>query len=228
MKLHQLFFTFLLLLAAFQFCFSQEAPKAVLFDKFGRVGNDELQAHIDPFYSSVRDTNSKGYIIVYGTKDDQLTKYIFERHIKGCFRYRKLPDEIFIFALGEDRNKFETELWQVPDGAEKPLFTETPRDYKISKLTEPRMISILSSDDDYCPLGFDMEFYSKFLKANSYINGKIIIREKTYKDYQKEKQKYLLELIETNKVSVRQIKIVRGKYNGASDAEFWYVPKKRK
>lgn len=228
MKFHRLFFAFLISLAAFQFCFSQDKPKAVLIWKFGKVINDELLAVYDNFYSTVYDTNSKGYVIVYGTEDDPLTKYTFESHIKGCFRWTKRSDENFVFVLGENRKEFEVEFWKVPNGADKPQYTETPRDYKLVGLTEPRMFYKLNIADEYCPLYFDMEFYSKFLNANSNLVGKITIYEKTLKSYQREKQKYLRELTATNKVSARQIIFVRGKYYGEPDAEFWLVRQKKK
>ncbi len=164
MKLRRLFFAFLLLLAAFQFCFSQEKPKTELIWKFGKVINDELLALYDNFYSSVYNSNSKGYIIVYGTKDDPLTKYIVERRIKGCFRWGERSDKNFVFVLSKEREEFEVEFWKVPNGADKLQYTETPRDYKLVGLTEPRMIYKLNIADEYCPLYFDIEFYSKFLE----------------------------------------------------------------
>ncbi len=228
MKLRRFLFVFLILLVAFQFCFSQGKPKAVLIDKFGKIINDELQARIENFYSSTYDTNSKGYVIVHGTKDDQLTKYTFERHIKGCFRWGKWSNENFIFVLGEDRIELEVELWKVPSGAGKPQYAETPRDYKLPKLTEPRKIYLLNIADEYCPLYFNVEFYSQFLKANFNLTGKIVIYEKTLKNYQREKRKYLRELTETNNISAERIVFVRGKYYGEPDAEFWYIPNGKK
>lgn len=229
MKLHQLFLTFLLLFAAFQFCLSQEKPKAVLDDKFGAIINDDLLARIDGFFQNITaDKNSKGYIIVHGTKNNSLLKYTFERHIKGCFRWANFPENNFTFVLAEDRDKFEVELWKVPNGAEKPQFIETPRDYKILELTKPRYVYKLNIDDSYCPLFFNMEFYSNLLKANPNLIGKIIIYEKALKNYQKEKLKYSRELVKTYRISPQQMIFVRGKYYGEPDAEFLLVPKKKK
>lgn len=228
MKLRRFFFASLLSLAAVQFCFSQEKPKAELVCKFGAVINDTPQALFDNFHSSVHNTNSKGYVIVHGTKDEPLTNYIVERRIKGCFRWSKRSDVDFVFLLGENREEFEVEFWKVPHGADKPAYIEKPRDYKLVGLIEPIKVHMLSIDEEYCPLYFDMKFYSQFLKANSNLVGKIVIYEKTLKSYQREKRKYSRELIKANGVSVQQINFARGKYYGDPDAEFWYIPKKKK
>ncbi len=228
MKLRKILLILICLFAILQTSFGQEKPQAILIDKFGKIINDDLLARFDSFYFSIYDTNSKGYVIVHGTKDDPLTKYTFERHIKGCFRMGKRSDENFIFALAEDRDKFEVEIWKVPNGAEKPQFIDMPRDYKLDELTKPRIVHKLNIADEYCPLFFDMEFYSKFLKANPNIIGKIIIYEKSLKNYQRERLKYLRDLTKTNGVALQQISFVRGKYYGETDAEFWLVPQSKK
>lgn len=227
MKLRKSFLFLLILLASFQIDFGQEKP--ILVDQFGRLSNDPLLARIDSFSQAViAAENSKGYIINYGTEKDQLAKYINERRIRGCLRWMKYPEDKFIFALGADKNELRTELWKVASDKEKPLFDEIKRDYSLSKLIEPRLVYQSSWVDEYCPVSFDMEFYSRFLKANSNLTGKIVIRERTLKKYLKEKRKYFRELTKTENVSSRQIKFVRGKYRGEPDTEFWFVPQKKK
>ena len=209
-------------------CFAQEQSKAILVERFGGLTNDPLQATIYNFIEDITKTNSKGFIIVYGTKKSQLSKYLYERKIRGCFQWGNYSDNNFSFALGEDKNDFTIELWKVPVGAEKPRFEEAKRDYNLSQITQPHLIYQYSLSDEYCPLYFDMKFYSRFLNANPNIIGKIVIREKTLSKYNKEKQKYLQELTKTNKVSLKQIKFVRAKYESESDAEFWLIPQKKK
>jgi len=226
MKSQKVFLVLIVLLAYFQICIGQEESKAVLIDTFSRGSNDDLLARIYNFFPFI-DKNSKGYIIIHGTKISPLSKYLYERKIKGCFQWVKYPVKNFDFVLAEDKDEFRVEFWKVPNGSDKPQFVEIIRDYKLSEMTEPYLIYQYSWFDEYCPLYFNLEFYSKFLKANtSNLIGKIVIREKTLTQYRRVRQKYLKELTESNGISQKQLRFVRAKYEHESDSEFWLVPVK--
>ncbi len=227
MKLIKVIFTILILLLTFQFCFGQEKPKAELIDKFSYESNDPLQARIFNLISAVKKSNSKGYIIIHSSTKDSLDKYLYERRIKNCFRWAKLPDKNFVIVLGEDRNDFEVELWKVPNGADKPQFTETRKDYVVTSLSKPKLIHKLQWNEEYCPLYFDLQFYSKFLKVNPNLVGRIIIREKKLSNFNKVKQELTRQLTITNKVSKTQLEFVKDKIEYSEDVEYWFVLKNK-
>ena len=124
MKIRRLFFTFLLSLAAFQFCFSQEKPKAVLFEEFGNINCEELLARMDAFYNVLsNDPSSQGYIIIYGKGDETVRKLSYELLINGSIKFRNFDKSRIVRIRGAERENLEIELWKVPAGAEKPVFS---------------------------------------------------------------------------------------------------------
>ncbi|CAN5327421.1 hypothetical protein BH10ACI1_BH10ACI1_21010 [soil metagenome] len=228
MKLQRFISIFFILSISFQICLGQTLPKSNLVFEFEKVINDELLAIVDSFMIILNKNNSNGYVVLYGTNKNPTAKYINKRRIEGCFLSRKYSSKNISFVFIQDKDKVGGQFWEIPKDAVKPEFNEVPQDYKITNLSEPNLIYKVNNDNDYCPIHFDLQFYSLFLNANPEIVGKIVIYEKTIGNYRREKQKYLQELTKKHKILPKQIKFVRGKYNLDIDAEFWLVPAKKK
>lgn len=227
MKLHKIIFTHLLLITTLQICFGQEKPKAELITGFnGRISNDSLLTMADLFQTVLSESDSIGYIILYDVEDNPFYKYLYRRRIKSCFDRRGYTNENNVFLFGKNKNELQIEFWKVPKHSEILKLNTISQDYKISDFKKPHLIYDDNWEEDYCPLNFDLKFYSEFLKANPNLIGKIIISEQNFKNYQKQRFKYFRELTEIYKVLPQQIKFVRGKYYRSPNNQFWYVPKK--
>ena len=225
MKLQKFIFTYLILFVSFQICFAQEKPKSVLIDDFNRTNCDALHLKIDNLGININDSpNSKGYILINGDKKDFLVKYFYEREIKAVIRFRKIPTNQIVILYGKDEDNFRTQFWIVPDGADKPAFTEEKWDYKLPPNTEAFIVKKDSWIGEVCFASYDINFYSKVLLASPDFKGHLVIYNKSAnKFYQKEKQ-LLRELISKNKVPRQQLKFFYVK-SKTPDVEYWFVPR---
>ena len=202
--------------------------KAGIIDEFGSLDNDSLLARVYNLSVTLQNTNGKGFIIIYGEKSNPLKKYLAERRLKGCYKWGGFSTENVEIALGEEVDDLKFQFWKIPNGAEKPVFIEINRSYDLSGLNKPQLIYKSTYSYEFCPLYFDLEFYSKFLKANRNLTGKIVISEKNRSEYQAVKKKYLQMMKEINNFPLKQIQFVKGKYYEEPDNEFWLVPQKKR
>jgi hypothetical protein len=226
MKLRRLFFAFLLLLAAFQFCFSQEKPKAVLIDEFDKVTCDELSLRLDElFLALTTNEGSKGYIIISGYKNEPIKKYSFAEMIKGYANLTKLVNKRFVFIFNDAENA-RTQLWLVPTDSDVSTFAQKTENYELPQTFKPTLI-YANSWDEFCAESFSNELYSKFLQTNSNVKGNLVIYEKSLKNFRKTEKTLLDELVKVYKIPPNQLKTFYVRKN-ISDVEFWLVPKKKK
>jgi len=230
MKLRKSLLTLILLIFFQNICFAQNQTNSKIVDEFGKLSNDDLQGRVWQFTEILNQNKSYGTIVLFGEKKYPLATYINERRIQGCLSYLKVKTDRLSFIFTDDKDEVGGQFWESPNPEQKPSFSETPHDYRLSNLAKPYLIYRFNESiaDEFCPLYFDMEYYSRFLKANPNIIGKIVIREKSADKFQKERLKYLRQLTRKEKVSPKQINIVRGKFKNSSDTEFWLVPLKRK
>jgi len=228
MTSQRFFLVFAFLFTCLLTCFGQNQTERPLTDDFEEVTGDKLQERIDKFVKALSQNNSRGLIVLYAPKGSSILRYIFEGRVKGCFKMWKYDDSKISYIFADDRGDVFMQFWEIPPNTPPPEFNEVPHDYKLADLSKPVMIDNLYKKVDYCPLAFDMKFYSRFLKANPDIDAKIVIYEKTLKTYESEKLKYFQELTQTEQVSPQRITFVKGQYKGVSDAEFWLVPVKKK
>src|SRR5215211_4012857 len=187
MKFQKPFFALVISLSLFHAAFGQGLTESRLVDYFGKIINDDLQGRVVYFMNILNKNNSHGYIVLYGENVHPLATYINERRIQGCLLLMKYSSDNLSFIFTNDKPEVGVQFWESPSGSRKPQFNEIPHDYKLTKLTKPHKIYMVNVDDDFCPLRFDMEFYSRFLNADPNIAAKIVIYEKTLRKYQKER-----------------------------------------
>ncbi len=228
MKLRRFLFAFLISLAAFQFCFSQEKPKAELIDEFGEVGCDELTAHLDVlFIDLMNDPNSKGYIIIYGDTKQPLRKYTYEKIIEEYIKLRKFDRSRIEFIHGKDKQTLRTELLKVSVDADELPFDEESWNYVLPQTFKSTMFHADSWISEVCPEVFGVELYSNFISANPNLRGHLVIYDKSVKEFRKTEIDLLNQLVKKYKVSRNQLKFFFVKRK-ESDIEYWLVPKKKK
>jgi hypothetical protein len=199
-------------------------------EDFERLISADIPVRTRNFGNILTQNKSRGLVVLYAPKGSSILRYLYEGRVKGCFKKWNYDDSniTYVFAEDDEKDDIFMQFWELPPSAKPPDYKEFPRDYKLSDLSKPVLIDNLYKKGDHCPLYFDMKFYSQFLNANPDIDAKIVIYEKTLSAYQRERQKYLQELTEQEKIPAPRIIFVRGKYKGVSDAEFWLVPGKKK
>jgi hypothetical protein len=232
MKLRKSIVILPFLLLAFQICVAQEKPKAVLVDEFGKVNYSNLRYSFDQFWTEIQKTpNSKGYIVIYGDKNEPLSKYYREVWLKEFISFRNFPASQLVFLYGEDKEELKTQFWIAPLGADRPTFAEDDWNYKLPKTIKPTVIHQTLELAEYGPeplnLEFYIEFYSKFLNANPDSRGHLVIYDKSTKGFNEARQPLFEQLVKKNKVRQNQLKFfyVKSKKSGI---EFWFVPKTTK
>ena len=227
MKFRRFLFVFLISLAAFQFCLSQEKPKAVLIDEFDSVSCDELSLRVDKlFLALTNNSSSKGYIVISGYKDEPIKKYFYAEKIKGYASWRKLDKNRFVFIFN-NAEEVRTQLWLVPNNADVSAFAHETDNHKLPQTFKPTLIHKSSWISDGCPEGFSYELYSKFLQANPNVLGNLVIYYKSVNGLRRIKNDLLNKLAKQYKVPHSQLKFFSVKRKNP-DVEFWFVPKKRK
>jgi hypothetical protein len=216
------------LFAVSQISIGQEKPQPVLIDEFGKANCEDLSARLDGFYIQLRDApNSKGFIIIYGDKNDQLEKYYRERFLKQLFALRGNSPNLTVFIRGKDEENIRTQFWKVLEGSAKPFFEESNWNFELSRIKKPFIIHANSWIDEICPTVFGIDFYSQLLLANPNVRGHLVIYEKSLKRFLKTEKDLLNKLTQNYKVPSSQLKTFYvKKYN--SDVEFWLVQKKQK
>ncbi|MGI9035655.1 MAG: hypothetical protein ACR2GD_06415 [Pyrinomonadaceae bacterium] len=225
MELKKLFFL-LILLIAFQNFSAQEKSKAIMIDEFSSINCDEINARISHLFDDLRtDPNSKGYIIIYGSFDKPLEKYLYESEFKANIAFGNFDEKRIVFLHGTDEKTIRIQFWKTPYDAENPSFTEGKWNYKLPQKTKPFLLFKDSWIDEGCHATYDINFYSKLLSANPQLKGNIIDYAKSRKNFYRERKYWLNELVKQRKVSKSQLNFfyVRRK---TPDTDFWLIPKR--
>lgn len=218
----------IVLFASFQLCFGQEKPKAEIIDVIGKATCDDLTSRLESVSSSLNlRPNSKAYIITFGDKINQFEKYHREQLIKGYSGFVKINPNRLVFLHGKDKENVESEIWIVPEGANKPVFEEDNWDYKVPQIKKPFIIYNNLFVQDTCPSIFSISFYSQLLIANSNFYGHLVIYEETAKKFRQVEKELLDEIVGQSKVPRNKIKTFYVK-NELSDVDFWIVPRKKR
>ncbi len=229
MKLQKFIFTFLILLITFQFCIAQEKPKADLVEEFGVVNWSNFRHLFDRFLTEIINTPySKGYIVIYGDKDEPINKYYREIQLKKHISFRNFDENRLVFLYGDEKEGIKTQFWKVSNNADIPGFDEGDWNYKLPQTVKPTIIhqtlDFSEVGDPNLSIEFYIEFYSKFLKANPDSRAHLVIYEDSTKGFYQTRKQMLRELVSKNKIQRNRLKFFYVK-SKKSNIEFWFVPK---
>jgi len=232
MKLHRLFFTFLLLLAAFQVCFSQEKPKAVLIDEFGKVSCEEYWARLDNLFNLLHsEPTLTGYIILYGEKNSSLTNLRYERITDGIVRFGNRERSRLVIIRGAEKENIHIQFWKVPAGAENPPFLAGETDLTV-KQNKPYILRGYSDGYGVCPANTSVKLFADYLSANPKMRAHIVITDKPTKNFIDSKKDLLSQLVNDHKISPDRLKFFYVKDKTYpfefADVEYWLIPRKKK
>jgi hypothetical protein len=195
-----------------------------LIAKFtGGVDNDTLAAYMDLFHSERIKTGTPGYVVLRGSNWAKLRNY---RRVTGCLRWRNVSSQEVMYVFAETQPVTEVEFWLVPNGIGSENFHPSEPDYRLDDLNEPVEVSVSQATDEYCPIAFDLEYFSRFLKANPYFSGKAVI-DSPKKNFVPRVLRYRTKLSKLG-ISPDRVRYVRRHFAGERDERWWLIPSKRR
>lgn len=225
MKPCKLFFTFSLLLLVIQVCFGQEKSSAVLVSEFNIMTCDYLDAQLQYFaQNEIIKDDSIGYIVFHGKKNSLFQNLRYERIILG----RRFDPKRIILARGAEEDSYRIQLWKVSQNEEGQFQPKLGWDLSLSNIKKPyNFFSSLIVDDGICYSTGEIKQFAELLASNPNFNGRIVIYEKSIKDFRQAKEELQSNLIDDYKVSRQQLEIVFVKKNDSA-IKYWLVPKSKK
>lgn len=233
MKLRRFLFAFLLSLAAFQFCFSQVKPKAVLFDKFNQVVLGELLARIDGFLQELEQKpDLQGYVVIYPEKNPvtQDFKYYkrYANQINNRIYQQSAVDESRIFIVrSKEKDTVEVELWKVPADAEKPFSIEDKFSPPLPDITKAFVFDAIYLEESYPT--FAPKLYANLINNNQNLRGHIVAHGYSKKYALKQAEEWAKLLTDNYKIPHNCLKVFSKKTKSNNYyVEFWLVPQKKK
>ncbi len=207
----------IVLLTAFVSSFAQNNP--VQIDGFGRASNDELLARVDNLWNQLRD-GSHGVVILTSTK---LANHRNKRRIEGCNLMRRYPQDSLIFIFKKEEKDYDVEFWKLPPGPNPdPRFAATPIDYTLPELSRPLELTNSLATDDFCPVHFDLDWYSEFMSANPTFKGKAIF-DTSKRDFVNRVVKYRKQL-ESLGINPFRVRFLRRHFFHETDEQWWLIP----
>jgi hypothetical protein len=234
-----LFYSFI---APVQLCFAQtnlSQTYPLKFDEYDDLRTDDEAAHLDLFADKLlKQPKLRGYIVAYSEpRMEQRGSYL--RRIYGVGRYlteaRGIEANRIVVVDGGYKEKFTTELWLIPEGANPP----TP----VHSTSQPTFNTSVAYKFDVECLNCDsavnlyrdgldaegLKFYAEALRKNPGSRAVIIVRPNrdigvryALREARRAKSLLVKNLgIDVNRVIIRT---GRNRNDGIAVAELWIVP----
>ncbi len=231
MKLRRFLFAFLLALAAFQFCFSQEKNEnLILFASSLKITYEEIAAQTDYFVNEIYKTpNAVGYIVIYGGANP-IENAFYKNAIIRNTKFRKFSEEKLKIITSTTEKEIKLEFWISKDGT--PPAVEKDNNSLILPATNKALyfagdlinLSEIDGKQTYYFVGCEAgciefpDFYllSEILKANPQLKAFVIIHNKNFK-----KAEIVKDAIKKNaRVLPNRINFIYGGKNKINDKQF--------
>jgi hypothetical protein len=205
--------------------FSQPVSTAVQVDEFFDVNCEFQRGVFDILLGELKDSPELyGVIVIHGTPDNPVLPYKQKFTIINHLKFRGFDTSRVHIRLGNSEPRFRTELWKSPPQDLK-RFEEKPWDYKLTNLYRPILVHADSWIDGIGCGWFspDLKFYSEFLLANNNLIGRVIVRDRSIRNYNRVRSRIIRELKSKYKVATNRLEFAYLK-SDRSDVEYWYVP----
>jgi hypothetical protein len=222
-------------------CVAQTAPtetSLVKLDEYGDLPTDDEAARLDLFAEKLfKQPKLRGYIVAYN--EPRMERGYYLRRIYGIGRYlteaRGIEANHVVVVDGGYKEKFVTELWLIPEGAEPPS--------PVSTMSQPPVnTSVAYKFDEECLdcapavglylYGLDegLKFYAEVLRKSPDSRGLIIVRPDRNVSVRKalnEARSAKNLLVKNYRIDANRIiiKSGRGRNDGTAVAEMWIVPR---
>lgn len=210
-----------------QICFGQQKA-AVMAGTFQRIQLGELWARIDVFIQQLQQNQeSEGYVVIYPKKGSTARDLVLQERLareinNRTYQHKDFDEGRVKIILSKEKGEFVVELWEVPDGAEKPFAVERVWAEKPPDLTKPFIFGTEYIEDYYSR--FAPKRYANLIKNNPNLRGHVVIFNRSGKEGRAEAEEWLKIFTEEYKVPQSRLKIFFGRNKGNPDVEFWLVP----
>ncbi|MDQ6788666.1 MAG: hypothetical protein M3033_17830 [Acidobacteriota bacterium] len=196
MKLRRFLFAFLISLAAFQFCFSQEKNvNLALLGSGTEITYEEIAAITDSLVNEAYKTPSAvGYIVIYGGTN-LIDNAFYKNAVISNLRFRRIDDKKIKVITSTGTEKIKLEFWLSKDGTPPQvklkdnnfiLQTTNQAVYFADGLVvfdeiEDKQTYYFGGCEGGCIQYPSFYLISEFLKANPQLKAFVIIRGKNFK-----------------------------------------------
>jgi hypothetical protein len=110
-----------------------------LFDNMENYNYSQLLARLDNFFVGLQaQPQSKGYLIVYGGRDNIPTPMFGTKRIQNHIAFRRFPLNRITVINGGYREVFTVEMWILPPNSELPVSTPTVSEKFIIRKARPK------------------------------------------------------------------------------------------
>ncbi len=228
--------TIILLFASFQICFGQEQTKVELFNEFGKITWEDLAARIDNLlYNLSQRPSSIAYVVIHNGKVlNDRERFRYEQWVKGQIKSREFDEKRIFVIRAEDKDELQIQLWIVPEGTEKPSFTEVKWNAVLSSNTKPFIFTTtewnngLATPAEYLSLNL----FSEYLEANPKTRGHFVIKARSKEEFRKEQSEVINLLTKKYKITTERLRFFYVKENKSGwdypQVEVWLVPQRLK
>lgn len=194
----------ILLLATFAGVNSQETPKAVLSDEFGKLPCHDFRGRIDVLLTELRQNpDSVALVINTGRGKYEIWTALREEMIRNHVIFRGFDASRIRYVRKVD-DEFKTQFLRIP--IEESREQAAPKNYVLSSLSEPYVIKDYDFDD-FCPPLRYRDLFATIIEQNPNVTATILVRDKTLRAAEKRKRDIAGYLTKKRKVDFSRIKM---------------------
>jgi hypothetical protein len=238
MTLQKAILTHLILFLSIQICFGQQKPKAELFDEHGKITWEDFTARLDNLLHQLsQNPNSTAYIVIHNGKvSNNRERFRYEDYAKGHLAIRGFAaqkERVFIIRA-EDRDEFQIQLWLVPDGAEKPTFSEVKWDVSILPTAKSHIFTKTEWTEESLVAYAEylvLDSFSEYLEGNPTTRAHFVIKEKSKGRFHKEQSNIKNLMVRKYKIDPKRLRFFYVRENKPRweypQVEVWLVPQNK-
>ena len=202
---------------------AQQSTEPVQIDEFGQISNDGLMSRLENLYVELsKQKDSSAVAVLSGNSWERQTNL---RRIMGCHEWLKLRTDRISYRF-TDVPEMKVEFWLIPNGTSLSISGTRPVDYDLSDLHKAVEFSASQSTDEYCPRYFDLNLYSRYLKANPSFRGRVMI-DTSQRQFVGRVSTYRKQLSNLG-IALSRIRFYRRHFYHERDEQWWLIPAKLK
>ena len=230
-----------------QHALSQETPKAVLIDEFGKLCSEDFMARADQFYIQLQnDPNAIGYIVFTGDREFEGRNVYWVSAMTFWYPQTMRRDlSRLVLVRGENQDYMKVEFWLVPAGSTPP---KPDKEFRPSKITETTLFDRSWADfhryyskhleiysmgffDNGCDFPPNVVPFAKTLLSDRSLTGYLVVYTAPNRGAKRGNQvgRFAVnDLVKTYKVPRNRLKMIYGGKRGEPEIELWFVPEGEK
>jgi len=232
------FTTIQIAVTLFLFClsagesFAQETPKAILLDEFGAMPCEHLLGRTDALAAELdKEPGSVAAILILPGNSGPHATASRRRLIIGTLQLLGVPPNRFATYIGKQagEGQIQTQYWKLPVGT-TPSFSDATLWTEAEQDTSRPFIFGYEDEIGICPT-FVPKNFARLLLENPGSRGHIVVRSGIDSGYVNRfffANEWIKELVEKQGIPRKRLKLFFAKGMGLTEAEFWFVPIRKK